>query len=84
VPRTFTHRKPEGAPKRLFQALDHVVGKVELGCMDEWGDFYNRAMGFTSRVHRRRRRHRVLGSDEQGRGERQPPHQVPAERALAR
>src|SRR5688572_4980652 len=25
VARTSTHRKPEGAPKRLFQALDHVV-----------------------------------------------------------
>jgi 4-hydroxyphenylpyruvate dioxygenase len=37
-----------GAPQRLFQALDHVVGNVELGRMDEWVDFYNRIMGFTN------------------------------------
>jgi 4-hydroxyphenylpyruvate dioxygenase len=32
----------------LFIALDHVVGNVELGHMDEWVDFYNRVMGFTN------------------------------------
>jgi 4-hydroxyphenylpyruvate dioxygenase len=37
-----------GKPKRLFQALDHVVGNVELGQMDAWVDFYNRIMGFTN------------------------------------
>ncbi|MFJ9713172.1 4-hydroxyphenylpyruvate dioxygenase [Streptomyces sp. NPDC101234] len=46
--RTSGHSKPDGAPKRLFQALDHVVGNVELGHMDEWVDFYNRVMGFTN------------------------------------
>jgi len=35
-------------PKRLFQAVDHVVGNVELGKMDEWVDFYRRVMGFTN------------------------------------
>ncbi len=35
-------------PKRLFQALDHVVGNVELGRMDHWVGFYNRVMGFTN------------------------------------
>ena len=34
--------------RRLFQALDHVVGNVELGHMDEWVAFYNRVMGFTN------------------------------------
>ena len=34
--------------KRLFQAVDHVVGNVELGRMDEWVDFYNQVMGFTN------------------------------------
>ncbi|SHN46727.1 4-hydroxyphenylpyruvate dioxygenase [Cryptosporangium aurantiacum] len=34
--------------KRLFQAVDHVVGNVELGAMDEWVGFYNRVMGFTN------------------------------------
>jgi 4-hydroxyphenylpyruvate dioxygenase len=43
---TFTKR--EGAPKRLFQALDHIVGNVELGKMDEWVSFYNRVMGFVN------------------------------------
>ncbi|EGD41753.1 4-hydroxyphenylpyruvate dioxygenase [Nocardioides sp. WG-D5] len=48
VARTSTLKKPEGAPKRLFQALDHVVGNVELGKMDAWVDFYGRVMGFTN------------------------------------
>ncbi len=34
--------------KRYFQAVDHVVGNVELGKMDEWVGFYNRVMGFTN------------------------------------
>ncbi len=36
------------APKRLFQAVDHCVGNVELGRMDEWVGFYNRVMGFVN------------------------------------
>ncbi len=43
---TFTKR--EGAPKRIFQALDHIVGNVELGKMDEWVGFYNKVMGFVN------------------------------------
>ena len=35
-------------PKRFFQAIDHVVGNVELGRMDEWVEFYRRVMGFTN------------------------------------
>ena len=38
----------EGQPKRLFQALDHIVGNVELGTMDEWVAFYNKVMGFVN------------------------------------
>jgi 4-hydroxyphenylpyruvate dioxygenase len=34
--------------RRLFQALDHVVGNVESGQMDDWVGFYNRVMGFTN------------------------------------
>ncbi|WP_405056439.1 4-hydroxyphenylpyruvate dioxygenase [Kribbella sp. NBC_01505] len=41
-------QRPEGHPKRLFQAIDHVVGNVELGLMDEWVTFYNRVMGFVN------------------------------------
>jgi 4-hydroxyphenylpyruvate dioxygenase len=38
----------DGRPKRFFQAVDHVVGNVELGRMDEWVAFYQRVMGFTN------------------------------------
>ncbi|WP_031510699.1 4-hydroxyphenylpyruvate dioxygenase [Streptomyces megasporus] len=33
---------------RFFQAIDHCVGNVELGKMDEWVAFYNKVMGFTN------------------------------------
>ena len=48
VARASSYRKRDGRPKRLFQALDHIVGNVELGRMDEWVDFYRRVMGFTN------------------------------------
>ncbi|ASR38002.1 4-hydroxyphenylpyruvate dioxygenase [Prauserella marina] len=34
--------------KRLFQAVDHCVGNVELGKMDYWVDWYHRVMGFVN------------------------------------
>jgi 4-hydroxyphenylpyruvate dioxygenase len=34
--------------RRIFQAIDHCVGNVELGRMNEWVEFYNRVMGFTN------------------------------------
>jgi 4-hydroxyphenylpyruvate dioxygenase len=45
VEQTSAMRGPE---KRLFQAVDHCVGNVELGRMDEWVEFYNRVMGFVN------------------------------------
>ncbi len=48
VARSSSYVRRDGAPKRLFQALDHVVGNVELGQMDEWVGFYNRVMGFVN------------------------------------
>jgi 4-hydroxyphenylpyruvate dioxygenase len=48
VARTTMVERPDGAPRRLFQALDHVVGNVELGKMDEWVAFYNGVMGFVN------------------------------------
>jgi 4-hydroxyphenylpyruvate dioxygenase len=45
VPRTSSHTPRPGRPRRLFQALDHAVGNVELGRMDEWVAFYNK-LGF--------------------------------------
>jgi 4-hydroxyphenylpyruvate dioxygenase len=34
-----------------LKAIDHVVGNVELGKMDEWVDFYARTMGFENIIH---------------------------------
>jgi 4-hydroxyphenylpyruvate dioxygenase len=48
VARRSAAARPAGAPKRYFQALDHVVGNVELGRMDDWVGFYQRVMGFTN------------------------------------
>ncbi|WP_317443615.1 4-hydroxyphenylpyruvate dioxygenase [Streptomyces collinus] len=38
----------EAPARRTFQAIDHCVGNVELGKMDEWVAFYNNVMGFTN------------------------------------
>jgi len=45
VPRDPVVAAPE---KRWFQAIDHIVGNVELGHMDEWVGYYHRVMGFTN------------------------------------
>ncbi len=46
----FVAREPrhQADPERVFQAVDHCVGNVELGHMDEWVEFYHRVMGFTN------------------------------------
>jgi 4-hydroxyphenylpyruvate dioxygenase len=41
-------RRPSPGGRPVFQAIDHVVGNVELGRMDEWVEFYRRVMGFTN------------------------------------
>ncbi|GAA2502004.1 4-hydroxyphenylpyruvate dioxygenase [Streptomyces longisporus] len=38
----------EPPAQRTFQAIDHCVGNVELGRMNEWVGFYNKVMGFTN------------------------------------
>jgi 4-hydroxyphenylpyruvate dioxygenase len=38
--------RPPARP--LFREIDHCVGNVELGRMDEWVSFYHRVMGFTN------------------------------------
>ena len=48
VARSSTVAGRPGAPRRVFSALDHVVGNVELGQMDTWVGFYNQVMGFTN------------------------------------
>ncbi|MGH3322092.1 MAG: 4-hydroxyphenylpyruvate dioxygenase, partial [Streptosporangiaceae bacterium] len=46
----FVARDPIVPPpeRPYFLAVDHCVGNVELGTMDEWVGFYNRVMGFTN------------------------------------
>ncbi len=41
---------PLAAPpaRPLFTGIDHCVGNVELGRMDEWVSFYQRVMGFSN------------------------------------
>ncbi len=42
-------------PRRIRAAglagIDHIVGNVELGKMDEWVSFYERVLGFTQLIH---------------------------------
>jgi 4-hydroxyphenylpyruvate dioxygenase len=42
-------------PRRMrdvgLKAIDHIVGNVELGKMNEWVQYYQRVMGFTQLVH---------------------------------
>lgn len=44
-----------GQPRRARPAglagIDHVVGNVELGKMNEWVAFYERVLGFTQLIH---------------------------------
>jgi 4-hydroxyphenylpyruvate dioxygenase len=46
----FVPRDPiVAAPEHpCIEGIDHVVGNVELGHMDEWVGFYNRILGFTN------------------------------------
>jgi 4-hydroxyphenylpyruvate dioxygenase len=45
----YVEREPLVEPNgRIFQAIDHCVGNVELGKMDDWVEFYHRVMGFTN------------------------------------
>src|SRR6266699_2700233 len=37
-----------GPARPYFTEVDHCVGNVELGRMDEWVSFYHRVMGFTN------------------------------------
>jgi 4-hydroxyphenylpyruvate dioxygenase len=48
LPGYVTKASSVPARKRLFQAIDHCVGNVELGRMDYWVEFYNRVMGFVN------------------------------------
>jgi 4-hydroxyphenylpyruvate dioxygenase len=40
-----------GAAAGLFTGIDHVVGNVELGRLEEWVSYYERVFGFTEMIH---------------------------------
>jgi 4-hydroxyphenylpyruvate dioxygenase len=49
LPGFVAHPAIGNAPDvQWFDSIDHVVGNVELGRMDEWVEFYHRVMGFTN------------------------------------
>ena len=66
-----------------LQYVDHCVGNVELGKMNNWVEFYERRDGLPQPALVRRQGHldRVLVADVEGGGQRQRPDQVPDQRA---
>ncbi len=46
----YTATAPGAAPDLLL-AIDHIVGNVELGHMQEWVGFYERVFGMTEMIH---------------------------------
>jgi 4-hydroxyphenylpyruvate dioxygenase len=49
------YEKREDAPRdpeaMLLMAVDHIVGNVELGHMQEWVSYYERVFGMTEMIH---------------------------------
>src|SRR4029077_3994773 len=46
-----TGETPDLGPDGLLVGIDHVVGNVELGKMDEWVGYYERVFGMTEMIH---------------------------------
>jgi 4-hydroxyphenylpyruvate dioxygenase len=46
-----TGARPTAGPDGLLVGIDHVVGNVELGHMDEWVHYYERVFGMTEMIH---------------------------------
>ena len=42
---------PHDPDELLLMAIDHIVGNVELGHMDEWVHYYERVFGMTEMIH---------------------------------
>ena len=42
---------PSDPDDLLLMAIDHIVGNVELGHMDEWVSYYERVFGMTEMIH---------------------------------
>jgi 4-hydroxyphenylpyruvate dioxygenase len=49
--RALDSDQPRRARPAGLAGIDHVVGNVELGKMNEWVSFYERVMGFTQMIH---------------------------------
>lgn len=49
--RPLESTQPHRARPAELAGIDHVVGNVELGQMNEWVNFYEKVMGFTQLVH---------------------------------
>lgn len=47
----FESRSSSSGGSVGFQAIDHVVGNVELGKMNHWVDFFSDVLGFTQLAH---------------------------------
>ena len=46
-----TGASASAGPEGLLVGIDHVVGNVELGKMDEWVGYYERVFGMTEMIH---------------------------------
>jgi 4-hydroxyphenylpyruvate dioxygenase len=42
---------PHDPDEMMLMAIDHIVGNVELGHMEEWVGFYERVFGMTEMIH---------------------------------
>jgi 4-hydroxyphenylpyruvate dioxygenase len=42
---------PRNPDDMMLMAIDHIVGNVELGHMDEWVGYYERVFGMTEMIH---------------------------------
>jgi 4-hydroxyphenylpyruvate dioxygenase len=48
----YQHRAdPNRGPDNMLLGIDHVVGNVQLGHMEEWVHFYERVFGMTEMIH---------------------------------
>ncbi len=43
--------RPRNPDDKMLMAIDHIVGNVELGHMDEWVGYYERVFGMTEMIH---------------------------------
>ena len=49
--RALASNQPRRSRPAGLAGIDHVVGNVELGKMNEWVAFYEKVMGFTQMIH---------------------------------